>query len=205
MSVVSVRNAVPVPLKRPDGRVIDSSFVSFHGLYSRKEHFAVRLGAVSPDRPPLVRIHSECATGDLFGSARCDCGPQLSEAIDIIDREGGYILYMRQEGRGIGLFAKLDAYELQNQGMDTYEANRYLGFEDDPRDFRESAMMLLALDTTKIRLLSNNPEKTRHLETNGVKVVEHLHTGVHSTAHNKGYLRAKAEQHKHTIDMSKIP
>ena len=205
INIVSVRSSVEVPLIRPDGRVLPSRFISFHGLYSRREHFAVRLGEIAPDAPPLVRLHSECATGDLFGSARCDCGPQLSEAIDLIAARGGYILYLRQEGRNIGLFAKLDAYKLQDQGMDTFAANNHLGFPDDLRDFTEAAMMLKALDVHRIELLSNNSAKIRQMTENGIEVARQVPTGVHLSGHNGGYMRAKAASGNHDIRLPEDP
>ncbi len=201
INIVSVRTQVDIPLIRPGGPVVPSQFISFHGLYSRREHFAVRLGEVGPGSLPLVRLHSECVTGDLFGSARCDCGPQLSEAIDLVSEQGGYILYLRQEGRNIGLFAKMEAYKLQDQGMDTFAANNYLGFPDDLRDFTEAAMMLKALDATRIELLSNNSIKIRQLTDNGIEVVRQRPTGVHLSAHNRKYIQAKVDSGNHEIRM----
>ena len=196
MSIVSIRSQVDVPLLRPDGRVQPSSFISFNGLYSGKEHFAVRLGQPGAE-PPLVRLHSECATGDLFGSARCDCGPQLSEAIDTIAQTFGYILYLRQEGRGIGLSAKLEAYILQGQGFDTYAANRHLGLPDDLRDYTEAALMLKAIGATSIALLSNNPDKARQLSQHGIHILDKVPTDVHCTANNEKYLQAKVAHTGH--------
>lgn len=201
MPIPQIQTAVPVPLLRSDNRVIDSLFHCFSDLPSAVDHFAVRLGPTTGAEPPLVRIHSECATGDLFGSARCDCGPQLQEAIERIAREGGCILYLRQEGRGIGLAAKLEAYKLQDQGLDTFAANRALGFPDDLRDFSEAALMLRALGMTRIRLLSNNPEKERQLQANGIVVTARLATETHLSDHNKHYLRTKADHGAHTITL----
>lgn len=129
---------------------IDAELLSFHGLKTDKEHVAVIFKSADKTQDiPLVRMHSECLTGDVFHSSRCDCGEQLDETIRIMGETGGVILYLRQEGRGIGLYNKIDAYRLQSEGMNTYEANNHLGFGDDLRDFTEAAEMLRALGTTK--------------------------------------------------------
>lgn len=141
---------------------------------------------------PLVRLHSECLTGDLLGSARCDCGPQLDEALALLSRRGGALLYLRQEGRGIGLANKLDAYLLQDAGADTFEANRLLGRDDDERDYATAAAMLHALGLTRVLLLTNNPDKERQLRAHGIDVVRSVPTGVHRTPANSAYLEAKA-------------
>jgi GTP cyclohydrolase II len=146
-----------------------------------------------------VRPHSECLTGDVFGSQRCDCGPQLREAVERIGAGGGYLLYLRQEGRGIGLYAKLDAYALQDDGLDTYEANLALGRGEDERDYGAAAQMLAALGVGPIRLLSNNPDKARQLAALGVPVVERVPTAAHVSEANVRYLRAKVEHTGHTL------
>jgi GTP cyclohydrolase II len=148
---------------------------------------------------PLVRPHSECLTGDVLGSERCDCGPQLREAVARISDAGGYLLYLRQEGRGIGLYDKLDAYALQDQGLDTYDANLALGHDPDERDYTVAAQMLLALGAPTIALLSNNPDKRTQLLDNGIEIVEQLPTDVHLSATNARYLSAKAERGGHTL------
>jgi GTP cyclohydrolase II len=154
---------------------------------------------------PLVRPHSECLTGDVFGSARCDCGPQLAEAVRRISATGGYLLYLRQEGRGIGLYNKLDAYALQDRGMDTYEANAALGLPEDGRDYTAAAQMLRALGIDTLDLLSHNPDKAGHLDGLGITVGTRVPTGVFTTAHNVRYLRAKAVRTRHTLPLAELP
>jgi GTP cyclohydrolase II len=193
----TIRQKVPIPIL--DGYVI-GMFHSFYGLPDGKEHFLVELGPKNTGKAPLVRLHSECMTGDVFGSQRCDCGPQLRESLFRINSEGGYLLYLRQEGRGIGLYSKLDAYNLQGQGLDTYEANRQLSFEDDLRDYSSAADMLRAVDATTIRLLSNNPDKAAQLVANGITVTEQIQTGTYLSAHNRGYLQAKVRRTQHKIN-----
>ncbi len=146
-----------------------------------------------------MRPHSECLTGDVFGSERCDCGPQLREAVERISETGGFLLYLRQEGRGIGLYAKLDAYALQDAGLDTYEANTALGRAEDERDYTAAAQMLRALGAGRIRLLSNNPDKAAQLELLGVAVTERVPTGVHVSPANVRYLAAKRDHTAHTL------
>ena len=155
-----------------------------------------------PGPVPLVRLHSECLTGDVLGSERCDCGPQVREAVERIADVGGFLLYLRQEGRGIGLYAKLDAYALQDAGMDTYEANLALGFAEDQRDYTVAAQMLHALGLARVSLLSNNPDKAEQLARLGITVTERVPTGVHLSAANEGYLETKARRGGHTLDVS---
>lgn len=194
----SVRQKVSIPIL--DGYVM-GTFYSFHGLPDGKEHFLVELGPKNTGRVPLVRLHSECMTGDVFGSQKCDCGAQLRESLFRINAEGGYLLYLRQEGRGIGLYSKLDAYQLQAEGLDTYDANQRLNFEDDLRDYSSAASMLRALDVTRIRLLSNNPDKAAQLTTHGITITEQVQTGTYLTAHNQRYLQAKALRTNHKINL----
>ncbi|HEV2887048.1 MAG TPA: GTP cyclohydrolase II [Jatrophihabitans sp.] len=156
-------------------------------------------GSARTAEPPLVRPHSECLTGDVLGSQRCDCGPQLREAVERIAEHGGYLLYLRQEGRGIGLYAKLDAYALQDAGLDTYQANLALGYAEDERDYTVAAQMLQALGLDRIALLSNNPDKAAQLSRLGVTVTEQVPTGEHLSAANAGYLAAKARHAGHTL------
>ncbi|GAW52450.1 MULTISPECIES: GTP cyclohydrolase II [unclassified Nocardioides] len=193
-----VRTSLTVPLRLADGWSGEARASTFDGLADRGEHLAFRLG--SPSGIPLVRVHSECLTGDVFGSERCDCGPQLHESIRRIAAAGGYLLYLRQEGRGIGLYAKLDAYALQDTGLDTYEANLALGYGEDERDYTVAAQMLRALGVDRVALLTNNPDKADQLARHGVDVVERVPTGVHLTSGNARYLAAKA-RHAHVLTL----
>ncbi|MBW6436721.1 GTP cyclohydrolase II [Actinoplanes hulinensis] len=197
-----VRTRVIVPLEFPDGYRTTAEVITFTGLADGKEHLALALGDVAEAGVPLVRMHSECMTGDVFGSQRCDCGPQLREAVEQIAETGGYLLYLRQEGRGIGLYAKLDAYALQDLGMDTYEANRALGHGDDERDYTAAAQMLQALGAPVVDLLTNNPDKSRQLRDLGVEVRAVRRTGVHASPVNVRYLQAKVTHTQHTIDLA---
>ncbi|MFM9700640.1 GTP cyclohydrolase II [Streptomyces europaeiscabiei] len=198
------RARVRVPLRFHDGYGVDAELVTFHGLVDGQEHLALVLGDPAPGAAPLVRLHSECLTGDVFGSARCDCGPQLREAVERIAERGGVLLYLRQEGRGIGLYNKLDAYALQDQGLDTYEANAALGLPEDARDYTAAAQMLGALGIDELDLLSNNPDKAQQLRDLGVGVRDRVPTGVFTTAHNVRYLRAKVLQTHHTLSLPEL-
>jgi GTP cyclohydrolase II len=188
-----VRSRVRVTLKQCG----PAELVTFGGLPDPREHLACVVPGGDP--VPLVRVHSECLTGDVFGSARCDCGPQLDEALHRIGGAGGAVLYLRQEGRGIGLYPKLDAYLLQDGGSDTFEANRLLGYGADERDYTVAAAMLQALGMPRIRLLTNNPDKVRQLRGHGIDVVAVLPTGVYRTGENARYLAAKAQVSGHTL------
>ena len=199
VTAAAVRARVPIGLDR--GRPVRAELISFDGLADSGEHVAVVVPS-APGGAPLVRLHSECLTGDVLGSTRCDCGPQLDEAMAAVAEEGGAVLYLRQEGRGIGLYNKLDAYLLQDRDVDTFAANRMLGRGSDERDYRVAAQMLAALGLTEIRLLTNNPEKVRQLRAHGVDVVDVLPTRVHSTPDNERYLRAKSALGGHTIDLT---
>ncbi|WP_084255217.1 GTP cyclohydrolase II [Nocardioides sp. J54] len=204
-----VRTRVVVPLRFADGYATTADVVTFHGLADGKEHLLLGLGAwrervaglAGGGTAPLVRPHSECLTGDVLGSERCDCGPQLREAVERIAGEGGFLLYLRQEGRGIGLYAKLDAYALQDAGLDTYEANRALGRGEDERDYRAAAQMVRAMGVDRIRLLSNNPDKAAQLEAYGVGVDAQVPTGVHLSEANRRYLTVKRDHTAHTLDL----
>ncbi|MCX4460819.1 GTP cyclohydrolase II [Streptomyces sp. NBC_01728] len=204
LSAVTVRTRVTVPLHFGDDCTVTADLATFHHLADGQEHVAVILGEPAAGRPPLVRLHSECLTGDVFGSARCDCGPQLREAIERIADRGGVLLYLRQEGRGIGLYNKLDAYALQDEGLDTYEANAALGLPEDARDYTAAAQMLAALGIFELDLLSNNPAKAAQLRTLGLTVTQHVPTGVFTTAHNVRYLRTKAIRTQHTLPLTEL-
>jgi len=191
----AVRTELTLPLRFPDGWSTTARVMSFDGLADGREHLALRLGPAAR-REPLVRVHSECLTGDVLGSARCDCGPQLRESVERIADAGGYLLYLRQEGRGIGLYAKLDAYALQDEGLDTYEANLALGYAEDERDYTVAAQMLEALGEPRIALLTNNPDKAGQLTSLGIEVTRLVPTAIHLSASNAGYLAAKV-RHGH--------
>ena len=192
-----LRTEVNIPLRFADGYATTARVITFHGLADGREHLAVGLG--NRGRTPLVRLHSECLTGEVFGSERCDCGPQLREAVERIATAGGYLLYLRQEGRGIGLYDKIDAYALQDGGLDTYQANRALGHAEDERDYTVAGQMLAALGVTELRLLTNNPDKVRQVAEFGLDVLERVPTGVHVSEANLGYLQAKARHGAHLI------
>jgi GTP cyclohydrolase II len=202
----AVRTRVTVPLRFPDGYQTSADVFTFTGLADGREHLALGLGdwrtAVSDPAGPLVRPHSECLTGDVFGSTRCDCGPQLREAAERISTAGGFLLYLRQEGRGIGLYAKLDAYALQDTGLDTYEANLALGHGEDERDYTVAAQMLLTLGAASVRLLSNNPDKAAQLTALGISVTSQVRTGVHLSEANQRYLAAKRDHTHHLLDLA---
>lgn len=206
----TVRRRLTIPLRLADGYATTAQVSTFDGLVDGLEHVALRLGPraaslpSSSSEPTLVRLHSECLTGDVLGSERCDCGPQLHEAVRRIDRAGGYLLYLRQEGRGIGLYAKLDAYALQDSGLDTYAANTALGYDADARDYTVAAQMLLALGVPRIALLTNNPDKADQLGRLGIEVARRVPTGVHASTANARYLAAKVRRAGHTIDLSRI-
>jgi GTP cyclohydrolase II len=199
MPKATVRTRVRVPLRFPDGYLTEADVFTFTGLADGKEHLALGLGAYRDAAVPLVRAHSECLTGDVFGSQRCDCGPQLREAAERITIAGGYVLYLRQEGRGIGLYAKLDAYALQDAGLDTYEANRALGHGDDEREYTAAAQMLEVLGARVVDLLTNNPDKPAQLRALGVDVRAVRPTGVHLSDANVRYLQAKVAHTAHTL------
>ena len=202
-----IRRQLLVPVGSGDGLRTRARLFTFDGLVDGLEHVALGLGdrarPVTSTAPhqhhPLVRVHSECLTGDVFGSERCDCGPQLHESVRRIDETGGYLLYLRQEGRGIGLYAKLDAYALQDEGLDTFAANLALGYEEDARDYAVAAQMLGALGVGRIDLLTNNPDKAAQLQRLGVDVAEQVPTGVHLSEANADYLWAKASRAGHNL------
>lgn len=174
--------------------------VAFQEKNSSNEHLALMKGTWKPDEPVMVRVHSSCFTGDILGSLRCDCGEQLHKAMQMVEAEGkGVILYMNQEGRGIGLLNKLKAYRLQEQGMDTVEANLHLGFQTDQRDYGVGAQILRHLGVTKLRLLTNNPRKRVGLIGYGLEIVDNIPLKVDPNPHNEKYLQTKRDKLGHEI------
>jgi len=174
-----------------------SQMITFRDQATGEDHVALVIGAFAGE-PPLVRLHSECLTGDVFGSLKCDCGPQLKEALAILGREGGgVLLYLRQEGRGIGLANKLRAYELQDRGLDTVEANRRLGFADDERDYGVAASMLRALGIASVRLLTNNPAKVEGLRSEGIAIEARVPHHMPTNPHNADYIATKKHKSGH--------
>ena len=180
----------------------DFKLHGFQVKNTNQEHLALVKGTWDADEPILVRVHSSCITGDVFGSCRCDCGPQLEKAMELIEKEGkGVIVYMNQEGRGIGLMNKLKAYKLQEEGLDTVEANLQLGFKGDERDYGIGAQILRKLGVNKMRLLSNNPTKRTGLVGYGLEVVENVAIEIESNIHNESYLRTKRDKMGHSLKM----
>lgn len=187
--------SVEMPTKYGDFRLI-----SFREKNTNNEHMALVKGDIKKGEPVMVRVHSSCFTGDILGSLRCDCGEQLHKAMEMVQAEGkGVILYMNQEGRGIGLVNKLKAYRLQEQGMDTVEANLHLGFPMDKRDYGIGAQILRYLGITKLRLISNNPKKRAGLLGYGIEIVETLPIEIISNPHNEKYLKTKRDKLGHEI------
>lgn len=173
---------------------------AFRQITNDQTHLALVKGKWEKDEPILVRVHSSCITGDIFGSCRCDCGPQLEAAMQMVEKEGkGVIVYMNQEGRGIGLFNKLKAYKLQEQGRDTVEANEDLGFKADYRDYGVGAQILRSLDVHKIKLMSNNPKKRSGLIGYGLEIVENIAIEIDSNEHNEFYLKTKRDKLGHRL------
>lgn len=168
------------------------------------EHVVLFKGKWEPGEPLLVRVHSSCVTGDIFGSQRCDCGEQLHRSMELVEKEGkGMILYLNQEGRGIGLMAKIAAYKLQEEGYDTVDANVHLGYDPDERDYGVGAQILRSLGVTKIRLITNNPIKRVGLEAYGLEIVENVPMEIQPNANNERYLRTKKERMDHRLHMLK--
>lgn len=194
-----VEREVEVQLPTDHG---DFRLIAFRQHTSGEEHLALVKGTWTPEDPVLVRVHSSCVTGDIFGSCRCDCGPQLHRAMELVEREGrGVILYMQQEGRGIGLMNKLKAYKLQEQGADTVEANLMLGFDMDSRDYGVGAQILHDLGVRKMRLLTNNPRKRTGLVGYGLEIVENLPIEIPANAHNRKYLLTKKRKLGHHLGL----
>jgi len=182
----------------------DFDLIPYRQISNGLEHVALIKGSWRKDEPVLVRVHSSCVTGDIFGSKKCDCGQQLHESMRKIDKAGkGVIVYMNQEGRGIGLFNKIKAYKLQEEGMDTVDANIELGFEDDERDYGVGASILRDLQLGKIKLLTNNPIKRKGLEAYGLIIVGNVPLEVEPNEHNRFYLETKQQKMGHTLELVK--
>lgn len=180
----------------------DFEMVAYTDKNSGEEHLALFKGTWEKDEPILVRVHSSCITGDIFGSCRCDCGPQLQEAMRMIEKEGkGLIVYMNQEGRGIGMMNKLKAYKLQEEGYDTIEANEKLGFKADQRDYGIGAQILRDMNVSKMRLMSNNPQKRTGLIGYGLEIVENVPLEIKSNKHNELYMRTKRDKMGHSLKL----
>lgn len=192
-----IKRQVEVKLPTVHG---DFDLVAYEELATTEIHMALVKGTWEKDEPVLVRVHSSCVTGDIFGSCRCDCGPQLHNAMEMVEKEGkGVVLYMKQEGRGIGLLNKLRAYKLQQEGLDTVEANLQLGFDMDNRDYGIGAQILHDLGISKIRLITNNPKKRVGLMGYGLEIVENVPIEVAPNPHNEKYLRTKRDKLGHSI------
>jgi 3,4-dihydroxy 2-butanone 4-phosphate synthase/GTP cyclohydrolase II len=182
----------------------DFDLVAYRQTTNDQEHLALIKGTWTKDEPILVRVHSSCLTGDIFGSCRCDCGPQLHKSMEMIEKEGkGVIVYMNQEGRGIGLLNKLKAYQLQEKGLDTVQANEELGFKPDERDYGVGAQILRDLGVSKIRLMSNNPKKRAGLIGYGLEIIENVSIEIESNEHNKFYLQTKRDKLGHSLKIDK--
>jgi 3,4-dihydroxy 2-butanone 4-phosphate synthase/GTP cyclohydrolase II len=211
LKLVSIKDLIEYRIKKESliSREVEVDMPTDHGHFrliafqqtnTQETHLALVKGTWEKDEPVMVRVHSSCVTGDIFGSCRCDCGPQLHHAMEMVEREGkGVVLYMKQEGRGIGLLNKLRAYKLQEAGMDTVEANLQLGFDMDERDYGVGAQILRDLNVTKIRLITNNPKKRVGLMGYGLEIVENLPIEVVPNPHNEKYLVTKRDKLGHTI------
>jgi 3,4-dihydroxy 2-butanone 4-phosphate synthase/GTP cyclohydrolase II len=185
-----------LPTKRGDFKI-----AGYRSLISDEEFVVIYKGKMEPDVPTLVRIHSQCLTGDVFGSIKCDCGPQLHRAMEMIEKEGrGAIVYQQQEGRGIGILNKIRAYALQDQGADTVEANEKLGFEVDARNYQQCAEILFDLGLCQVRVISNNPDKLRALEAAGLRIVERIPIEIKTEQPAAHYLRTKKEKLGHLLE-----
>jgi len=215
LKLVSIEDLIAYRLQNESlvEEVIDVKMPTQHGDFdlflfrettSGKEHLAIAKGKFNEDEPVLVRVHSSCMTGDIFGSCRCDCGPQLEASMRMIEEEGkGLIVYMNQEGRGIGLTNKLKAYKLQEEGYDTLEANLKLGFKGDERDYGIGAQIIRAMGISKMRLMSNNPTKRTGLIGYGLEISENVPLEIKSNKHNEFYLKTKRDRMGHSLKMDK--
>tara|TARA_B100001769_G_scaffold263354_1_gene246559 strand:- start:1534 stop:2760 length:1227 start_codon:yes stop_codon:yes gene_type:complete len=215
LKIVSIEDLISYRLKHESSierhlnvkmptRAGDFDLVAYSQKSDGREHLALTKGEWDENDPVLVRVHSSCVTGDIFGSCRCDCGPQLEKAMKMVEKEGrGVVLYMNQEGRGIGLLNKLKAYKLQEQGKDTVQANLELGFKMDERDYGVGAQILRDLGIKKMRLLTNNPKKRAGLEGYGLEIVENVSIEIESNEHNQFYLETKKMKMGH--DLNQFP
>ena len=211
LKIITVRSLIEYRMHRETlvQKVVSTHLPTRHGAFDlhmfrsitdNKEHVALVKGEIKPDEETLVRVHSECLTGDVFGSQRCDCNDQLIAAMQCVEKEGkGVIVYMRQEGRGIGLFNKLKAYALQDEGLDTVEANEKLGFRPDLRDYGIGAQILRALGVGKMRLMTNNPKKVVGLNGYGLEIVERVPLEIDPNLFNEKYLTVKRDKLGHLI------
>jgi 3,4-dihydroxy 2-butanone 4-phosphate synthase/GTP cyclohydrolase II len=196
-SLVEKGEEVQMPTAYGDFRLIP-----FRQITTGQEHIALIKGHWTADEPVLVRVHSSCMTGDIFGSMRCECGEQLHKAMETIEKEGrGVLVYMNQEGRGIGLMNKIAAYKLQENGLDTVDANLHLGFEADERDYGVGAQILRQLGVSKIRLMTNNPKKRIGLEGHGLEIVENIPIEIATNLHNEKYMKTKKERMGHDLNL----
>ncbi|HOS73005.1 MAG TPA: bifunctional 3,4-dihydroxy-2-butanone-4-phosphate synthase/GTP cyclohydrolase II [Bacteroidales bacterium] len=194
-TIIEVGERVKLPTDRGE-----FDFIPFRQISNGLEHGALVKGSWTKDDTVMVRVHSSCFTGDIFGSLRCDCGPQLHRAMEMVEKEGkGVVIYLSQEGRGIGLFNKIKAYRLQDEGMDTVQANLKLGFAEDERDYGVGASIMRALGLGKIKLISNNPVKRAGLEGYGIKIVETIPLIIESNPHNEFYLQTKEKKMGHNL------
>ena len=215
LHIISIKDLIAYRLKNEclveKGEEVDmpTEYGHFHLIPFRQksnllEHVALIKGTLREDEPVLVRVHSSCVTGDIFGSERCDCGEQLHKAMQMIEAEGrGVVLYLNQEGRGIGLMAKIAAYKLQEQGYDTVDANVHLGYDPDERDYGVGAQILSLLGVKKMRLITNNPVKRVGLEAYGLEIVENVPIEIKPNPYNERYLRTKQERMGHTLHFNK--
>lgn len=211
LKILTVKSIIEYRMQREKlvSRMVTTTLPTRHGTFEvhmyksdtdQKEHIALVKGTIAPDKPTLVRVHSECLTGDVFGSLRCDCNDQLISAMKMVEREGnGVVLYMRQEGRGIGLMNKLKAYKLQDEGKDTVEANEALGFRADLRDYGIGAQILRDLGVKEMRLMTNNPKKVVGLDAYGLRIVERVPLEIEANTTNERYLKTKRDKLGHLI------
>jgi 3,4-dihydroxy 2-butanone 4-phosphate synthase / GTP cyclohydrolase II len=215
LKIISIENLISYRLNK-ESLIVKKSTVkmptqfgdfqlhAYEQISNNQIHLALVKGTWKKNEPILVRVHSSCVTGDIFGSCRCDCGPQLQKAMEMVEKAGqGVIIYMNQEGRGIGLLNKLKAYELQEQGFDTVEANIKLGFKGDERDYGVGAQILYDLGVSKMKLMSNNPKKRTGLISYGLEIAENVHLEIQSNVHNHNYLTTKKEKMGHSLKIEK--